>query len=201
MSDALEDPVSPASINRLTALSKSIDKKTRLLAEHLATRGLEAPSLERHGRVDFPVTEVGGEALQARLDILAMTKELHELVLGPREDLKNLSWDVGASIFLATCDNTIPAYVPYRLSVTSLCMPLRSSRLPQSFPKRVAYRMRDYRLRLRGAEVFRSLQTTFGVFCDWPWQAAASSLRRRTGSCPTTGSLFCFFKTGTWKAG
>lgn len=78
----------------LTRISKAIEDNTKLLADRLRSRGLEAPSYQPNGLADFPLGDADGEALRAREEIVALTQELHDLVLGPREALKNMAWDV-----------------------------------------------------------------------------------------------------------
>ncbi|EQL01820.1 hypothetical protein G6O67_007882 [Ophiocordyceps sinensis] len=108
-----------ASVSKLTALSNAIDDKTRLLARHLEARGSEIPSLGRDGPADFPLAEMDDEARQARLDILALTQELHELVLGPRQGLRDLAWDVVSHVPLhAIAEFDIAAAVPPNGSIS-----------------------------------------------------------------------------------
>lgn len=78
----------------LTRLSKAIEDNTEILTERLRSRGLEAPSFQPSGLADFPLADADAEALRARDEIVALTQELHDLVLGPREALKNMAWDV-----------------------------------------------------------------------------------------------------------
>lgn len=92
MGGSVTKPAAESSVDRLTTLSRDIEEKTRFLANALRSKGLEAPSYQADGLSDFPLTEA--EAVKARLELVALTKELHDLVLGPRESLKALAWDV-----------------------------------------------------------------------------------------------------------
>lgn len=83
-----------SSVDRLMTLSRDIEEKTRILTDILRAKGLEAPSYQANGLSDFPLTEVDEEAMDARQEIIRLTKELHDLVLGPRECLKNMAWEV-----------------------------------------------------------------------------------------------------------
>lgn len=85
-----------SSVDRLTTLSRDIEEKTRFLTDALRSKGLEAPSYQANGLSDFPLTEA--EAVKARQELVALTKELHDLVLGPRESLKNMAWEVGSCL-------------------------------------------------------------------------------------------------------
>ncbi|EHK26879.1 uncharacterized protein TRIVIDRAFT_140059 [Trichoderma virens Gv29-8] len=91
---SLAKSVIESSVDRLTMLSKAIEEKTRILTDTLRAKGLGAPSYQANGLSDFPLNEVGDEAIRARQEIVALTKELHDLVLGPRECLKTVAWDV-----------------------------------------------------------------------------------------------------------
>lgn len=92
MGNSLASPESP--LNRLTTLSKEIEEKTLVLTDDLRAKGLEAPSFHPDGLADFPLAQLGPEAKKARMEVIALTKELHDLTLGPREGLKTLAWDV-----------------------------------------------------------------------------------------------------------
>lgn len=94
MGISLAKPATESSVDRLTILSREIGEKTRILTDTLRAKGLEAPSYQANGLSDFPLTEVDDEAIKARQEIVALTKELHDLVLGPRESLKNMAWEV-----------------------------------------------------------------------------------------------------------
>ncbi|UKZ91600.1 uncharacterized protein TrAFT101_006575 [Trichoderma asperellum] len=100
-----------SSVDRLTTLSRDIEVKTRFLTDALRSKGLEAPSYQANGLSDFPLTEV--EAVKARQELVALTKELHDLVLGPRESLKNMAWESISYIPLqAICEFKIAEAVP-----------------------------------------------------------------------------------------
>lgn len=91
---SLAKAATESSVDQLTILSKAIEEKTRILTDQLRAKGLGAPSYQANGLSDFPLNEVDDEAIKARQDIVALTKELHDLVLGPREWLKTMAWDV-----------------------------------------------------------------------------------------------------------
>ncbi|KAL7931591.1 S-adenosyl-L-methionine-dependent methyltransferase [Trichoderma chlorosporum] len=107
------------SVDRLTVLSKEIEEKTRILTDSLRARGLGAPSYEADGLPDFPLAGLNDEAIKAREDIVALTKELHDLVLGPRECLKTMAWDAISYIPLqAICEFKIAQAVPLTGSIS-----------------------------------------------------------------------------------
>ncbi|UKZ83049.1 hypothetical protein TrVFT333_010850 [Trichoderma virens FT-333] len=100
-------------------LSKAIEEKTRILTDTLRAKGLGAPSYQANGLSDFPLNEVGDEAIRARQEIVALTKELHDLVLGPRECLKTMAWDAVSYIPLhAICEFKIAEAVPLAGSIS-----------------------------------------------------------------------------------
>lgn len=81
-------------VGRLTSLSKRIDDNTRILASCLQARGVLAPSFDCDGSADFPADGADEEAQEARDALISMTQELRDLVLGPRDALKYMTWDV-----------------------------------------------------------------------------------------------------------
>ena len=86
-----------ASNARLAELAQTISNKTKIVTDYLAEHGLAAPSWDVNGAVDFPIPESAGEAYAARVELIAATKELHDLTLGPKQGLSWLSWDVSVS--------------------------------------------------------------------------------------------------------
>ena len=94
MGNTLASPATESPLGRLTTLSKEIEVKTRVLTDNLRANGLEAPSFHPDGLADFPLAQLDSEAREARMEVIALTKELHDLTLGPREGLRTLAWDV-----------------------------------------------------------------------------------------------------------
>jgi hypothetical protein len=89
-----------ASLNRISTLSDEIAKNSKILTNYLSSKGLEAPSFDVDGLDEFPISPNDEVPFKARLDLIAATKELHDLALGPKEGLRYLAWDVGNSSFL-----------------------------------------------------------------------------------------------------
>lgn len=83
-----------ASLDRLTSLSNEIAKNTKILTEYLSSKDLEAPSFDVNGLTEFPISPNDEVPFKARLELIAATKELHDLTLGPKEGLRYLAWDV-----------------------------------------------------------------------------------------------------------
>ena len=80
--------------NRITELSGSIAENSRIVTDYLASKNLPAPSFDVDGLTELSISPVDKEAFAARSNLIAATKELHDLVLGPKEALRHLSWDV-----------------------------------------------------------------------------------------------------------
>ncbi|RFU78682.1 s-adenosyl-l-methionine-dependent methyltransferase [Trichoderma arundinaceum] len=80
-------------VARMTILSQEIAAKTKIITDHLTANGLDAASFDVDGLVEFPISQDDEEPYKARLDLIALTKELHDIALGPKEGLRYLAWD------------------------------------------------------------------------------------------------------------
>jgi hypothetical protein len=89
-----------ASLDRLSTLSNEIAKNTNILTDYLSSKGLEAPSFNVNGLDEFLISPNDEVPFNARMELIAATKELHDIALGPKEGLRCLAWDV----------NTLPRY-------------------------------------------------------------------------------------------
>lgn len=85
-----------ASIERMTALATEISEKTKIVADYLSSKGLDAASFDANGLAEFPIPPEDEIPSKARLELAAATKELHDISLGPKEGLRYLAWDVRA---------------------------------------------------------------------------------------------------------
>jgi hypothetical protein len=83
-----------AAVNRLTELATTIEENTKIVTDYLTSKGLSTPSFDVDGLEEFPIPSTDKEAFTARLSVIAATKELHDLAVGPREGLRYLAWDV-----------------------------------------------------------------------------------------------------------
>jgi hypothetical protein len=83
-----------SSLKRITDLSDKISKNSKILTDYLSSKGLEAASFDVDGLDEFPISPADEEPYKARLNIIAATKELHDISLGPKESLRYLAWDV-----------------------------------------------------------------------------------------------------------
>jgi len=83
-----------ASLDRLANLSNEIATNTKILTDYLSSKGLDAPSFDVNGVDEFSISPSDIIPFKARLDLIAATKELHDLTIGPKEGLRTLAWDV-----------------------------------------------------------------------------------------------------------
>jgi len=92
-------------VNRLSELATTIAENTKIATHYHTSKGLSAPSFDVDGLDEFPIPDGDKEAFAARLNVIAATKELHDLTVGPREGLIYLSWDVRLSCpcYLSYC--------------------------------------------------------------------------------------------------
>jgi hypothetical protein len=80
--------------NRITELSGSIAENSKIITNYLAARNLPAPSFDVDGLTELAISPADAEAFAARSSLIAATKELHDLIMGPKESLRHLAWDV-----------------------------------------------------------------------------------------------------------
>lgn len=78
----------------MTQLSNDIAKNSKIITDYLSSKGLEAASFDVNGLDEFPIAPSDEVPFKARLELIAATKELHDVALGPKEGLRYLAWDV-----------------------------------------------------------------------------------------------------------
>lgn len=83
--------MAPTSIR---VLSDEIAENTKIIADYLESKGLETPSFDVNGLDSYPIPPSEEVPFKARLKLINLTKELHDLALGPKEGLRFLAWDV-----------------------------------------------------------------------------------------------------------
>jgi hypothetical protein len=85
---------SPANAGRLAELSAVISENTKIIQEYFAENNLPQLSFDVNAPLDFPVP-LGNEKIQnARRAVLVASKELSDLMVGPRDLLRWGSWVV-----------------------------------------------------------------------------------------------------------
>lgn len=90
-----------ATPNQLIVLSEVIAKKTKVISDFLAAKGLEPPSFDAAGLAEYAISADGVEAYEARLDLIEASKELYALSHGPKDHIRNLCWDVRLRDYVA----------------------------------------------------------------------------------------------------
>ena len=73
---------------------------TKIVTDYLESKGLAAPSFDVDGLDEYPIPPTEEVPFKARLKLISLTKEMHDLALGPKEGLRFLAWDVRRSITL-----------------------------------------------------------------------------------------------------
>jgi len=81
-------------LNSITKLSNEIAENTKIITNYLDSKGLAVPSFDVNGLEEYPIPPSEEAPFKARLRLIAATKELHDLALGPKEGLRFLAWDV-----------------------------------------------------------------------------------------------------------
>lgn len=84
--------------NSLVQLAATITRETEKLDRYIKESGAPAPSFDIDGPLDFP--KLPDEIKTAREEIVRATKELGDLVTGPREGVRWMAWDVS---FAGSC--------------------------------------------------------------------------------------------------
>jgi hypothetical protein len=80
------------STSSLIALAATITRETEKLDKYLKENGTPTPSFDVDAPMDFP--NLPAEIKKAREEVVRATKELGDLVTGPREGLRWMAWDV-----------------------------------------------------------------------------------------------------------
>jgi len=80
--------------SRVLRLTDIISSKTRMIDEYLALNNLPALTWDASGPADFPVPSSNDEIQIARRAVVNATKELHDLMVGPRETLRWMAWNL-----------------------------------------------------------------------------------------------------------
>ncbi|XWW98370.1 hypothetical protein V2A60_006370 [Cordyceps javanica] len=102
-----------SSVTHLATLAEAIQTKTALLTSSLDEKRLDAPSFELGGSTNFPLDEVDPKDKDTRSELIALTKELHDLLVGPKDALRNFAWNSISYIPLeAICEFRVAEAVP-----------------------------------------------------------------------------------------
>ena len=82
-----------ASSSRLLVLSSVISEKTKVIY-FLTSKGVEPPSFDVNCLAEYAISPNDTDAFDARLELIAATKELYALSHGPKDHIRNIFWDV-----------------------------------------------------------------------------------------------------------
>ncbi|QMW48518.1 O-methyltransferase [Aspergillus flavus] len=105
--------------NRLTVLSNVIAEKTKVISDFLASKGVEPPSFDVDGQADYAISADDKEAYEARLELIAASKELYALSHGPKDHIRNLCWDAMDPLSLhAIWTFRVPQAVPLNSKIS-----------------------------------------------------------------------------------
>jgi hypothetical protein len=88
----------PAPPFRLIELAQTISRETNTLDKYLREHRCPSPSFDVDAPLDFP--SLPDDIQKTRQMIIECTQELRDLVVGPTETIRWMSWDV--SLFVAT---------------------------------------------------------------------------------------------------
>jgi len=101
-----------ASGSRLTELTNIIATETEKIDQFFAKNGIPHLSFDPDAPADFPVPSSNAEIQEARRTIVNATKELHDLMVGPRETIRWMAWSVRLQ-FLSWefCSVWVPTWV------------------------------------------------------------------------------------------
>jgi hypothetical protein len=87
------------SVERMANLAAQIAEKTKIITDYLTANGLEAASFDADGLAEFPIPSEDEAPFKARLELVALTQELHDIAQTPKEGLRYLAWDVGLILY------------------------------------------------------------------------------------------------------
>jgi len=100
--------VAKPSTSSLIQLAATITRETEKLDKFIRESGSPHPGFDVDAPLDFP--KLPEEAKKAREEVVRATKELGDLVTGPREGIRWMAWDVSDTHFLQVAMLTsIPA--------------------------------------------------------------------------------------------
>jgi len=82
---------------RLLELTDIISANTKKIDQFFAANNLPELSFAADSPLQFPVPSSNEEIQNARRKVILATQELHDLMVGPREHVRWMSWSVSAS--------------------------------------------------------------------------------------------------------
>lgn len=89
-----------ASGSRLTELTNIIATETKKIDQFFAKNSIPHLSFDPDAPADFPVPSSNAEIQEARRTVVNATKELHDLMVGPRETIRWMAWSFNDNLSL-----------------------------------------------------------------------------------------------------
>lgn len=85
--------------DHILRLSESINSNSRLPRSRLNLQRIEASSIRFDRSLEFPASAAGPEATATRHELIAQTKQLHDLLVGPSQRVKAMVMEVSCSFY------------------------------------------------------------------------------------------------------
>lgn len=105
-------PVSPkkkgssTSPSLMITLTQKISKETEKVEAYFRENGLQTPSFDVDAPNDFP--DMPDDISRSRREVIHATQELHDLMVGPRESVRWMAWDVSDP-----CTYSVPRFLDF----------------------------------------------------------------------------------------
>ncbi|KAI1473841.1 S-adenosyl-L-methionine-dependent methyltransferase [Daldinia eschscholtzii] len=91
--------------SKMIALAQKITSETEKVETYFKVNGLVTPSFDADAPGDFPI--MPDDISRSRREVIHATQELHDLMVGPRESVRWMAWDVSISPTLVPLDGSI----------------------------------------------------------------------------------------------
>lgn len=75
-------------------LADTISHSSKIITDYLVSKNITEPSFDEDGLTALQISPVDSQAYAARATLIAATKQLHDLAVGPKESIRHLAWDV-----------------------------------------------------------------------------------------------------------
>lgn len=80
----------------MIALAQKIASETEKVEAYFKNNDLLTPSFDADAPGDFPI--MPDDVSRSRREVIHATQELHDLMVGPRESVRWMAWDVSSSL-------------------------------------------------------------------------------------------------------
>jgi hypothetical protein len=80
--------------NHLTELASTIAENTKVTTEYLISKNIPPPSFEADGLDGVSISPEDKDAFAERSKLVAATRELDDMTVGPKIGLRHLAWNV-----------------------------------------------------------------------------------------------------------